>query len=143
MEGVTKQSRYCLLTYLLTSWSRVLLEKLTGLQLVKKFPAFYGTRRFIIAFTVSATRLLSQLNPVHTPTSHFLKIHLNIFLPSTPGSPQCSLPQISPPKPCIRFSPPHPNYMLSPSYSSHFYHPHGSGCGIQIMELFRCCSLQF
>ena len=29
--------------YLLTPWCRVLLEKLTGLQLVKKFPAFYGT----------------------------------------------------------------------------------------------------
>jgi hypothetical protein len=28
-------------TYLLTPWSRVLLEKLTGLQLVKKFPAIY------------------------------------------------------------------------------------------------------
>ena len=26
--------------YLLTPWCRVLLEKLTGLQLVKKFPAF-------------------------------------------------------------------------------------------------------
>ena len=35
-----------LLTYLLTAWSEVLLEKLTGFQLVKKFPAFYGTRRF-------------------------------------------------------------------------------------------------
>ena len=32
-----------LLTYLLTPWCRVLLEKLTGLQLVKKFPAFQGT----------------------------------------------------------------------------------------------------
>jgi hypothetical protein len=30
-------------TYLLTPWSRVLLEKLTSLQLVKKFLAFYGT----------------------------------------------------------------------------------------------------
>jgi len=38
-------------TYLLTPWSRVLLEKLTGFQLVKKFPAFYGTRLFITAFT--------------------------------------------------------------------------------------------
>ena len=32
-----------LLTYLLTPWSRELLEKLTDLQLVKKFPAFCGT----------------------------------------------------------------------------------------------------
>jgi hypothetical protein len=38
-------------TNLLTPWSRVLLEKLTGLQLVKKFPAFYGTRRFLTALT--------------------------------------------------------------------------------------------
>jgi hypothetical protein len=38
-------------TYLLTPWSIVLLEKLTGLQLVKKFPAYYGTRRNINAFT--------------------------------------------------------------------------------------------
>jgi hypothetical protein len=40
-----------LLTYLLTPWSRVLLEKLTGSKLVKKFPAFYGTQRFITAYT--------------------------------------------------------------------------------------------
>jgi len=39
------------ITYLLTPWSRVLLEKLTGIKLVKKFSAFYGTRRFISAFT--------------------------------------------------------------------------------------------
>jgi hypothetical protein len=37
-------------TYFLTPCSTVLLEKLTGLQLIKKFPAFYGTRRFITAF---------------------------------------------------------------------------------------------
>jgi hypothetical protein len=34
----------------LTPWSTVL-EKLTGLQLVKKLAAFYGSRRFITAFT--------------------------------------------------------------------------------------------
>ena len=30
----------------LTPWSRILPEKLTGTQLIKKFPAFYGTRKF-------------------------------------------------------------------------------------------------
>ena len=50
LSSLQHASHY-LLTYLLTPWSRVLLEKLTGLQLVKKFPAFYGTRRFITAFT--------------------------------------------------------------------------------------------
>jgi len=39
------------LPYLLNQFSRFLLEKLTGSQLVKKFPAFYGTGRFITAFT--------------------------------------------------------------------------------------------
>ena len=37
--------------FLLTSWSRVFLEKLTGFQLVKNFSAFYGTRRFVAAIT--------------------------------------------------------------------------------------------
>jgi hypothetical protein len=51
--------KFCKLTYLLTPWSIVLLEKLTGLQLVQKFPAFYGTRRFITAFTSSRHLSLS------------------------------------------------------------------------------------
>jgi hypothetical protein len=42
---------YAKITHLHAPWSRVLLEKLTGLQLVKKFPTFYGNRRFITAFT--------------------------------------------------------------------------------------------
>jgi len=56
-------------TYLLTPWSRVLLEKLTASQLGKKFPAFYGTRRFITAFTsarhlsLSWTSLIQSIPP--------------------------------------------------------------------------------
>jgi hypothetical protein len=37
----------------------VLLEKLTGPQLVKKFPAFYGTRRFITVLTRASHLSLS------------------------------------------------------------------------------------
>jgi hypothetical protein len=33
------------------SWSSALLEKLPIVQLLENFPAFYGTRRFITAFT--------------------------------------------------------------------------------------------
>ena len=32
--------------------------------------------------------VLSQLNPVHTSTYHFVKIHVNIILPSKSGSPK-------------------------------------------------------
>ena len=43
------------ITYLLTPWSKVILEKLAGLQLVKKFPAFYGTRSSLPHWHVPAT----------------------------------------------------------------------------------------
>ena len=56
--------------YLLTSWCRVLLEKLTGLQLVKKFPAFYGTRRFITALTSVRHLSLSWTRPIQSIYPH-------------------------------------------------------------------------
>jgi hypothetical protein len=92
--------------YLLIPWSRVLLEKLAGLHLVKKFPAFYGTRRFIypIHNYPPPVSSLSQPNPVHTPTSHFLKIRLNIIPIYAWVSSVVSFSQVFPPKPCTRLS---------------------------------------
>ena len=48
---VPRNAHIVLTPYLLTPWSRILLEKLTSSQLVKKCSAFYGTRNFITAFT--------------------------------------------------------------------------------------------
>ena len=79
-----------LFTYLHTPWCRVLLEKLTGLQLVKKFPAFHGTPRFITALTSARHLSLSWASPIQSicphPTSWrsilILSIHLRLGLPS-------------------------------------------------------------
>ena len=67
------------LTYLLTPWCRVLLERLTGLQLVRKFPAFHGTRRFITALTSVRHLSLSWASPnqsLWTPAVKYLGVTL-------------------------------------------------------------------
>ena len=81
------------LTYLLTVWSWALLEKLTGSQPLKKLPTLYGAQKFITTFTSARHLSLSWANSIQSmlPTSHFLNIHLNIILPSTPGSSKWSL----------------------------------------------------
>ena len=74
----------------LTPWCRVLLVKLTGLQLVKKFPAFHRTRRFITALTSVRQLSLSWANHIKSicphPTSWrailILSTHLRLGLPS-------------------------------------------------------------
>ena len=116
-----------LLTYLLTPWCRVLLEQLTGLQLVKRFPAFYGTQRFVTALTNVRHPSLSRANPVqsiypHTTSSRsilILSAHLRLGLPSG------LLPSGFPTK--TLYTHPlltHTRQMPSPSHSSRFYHPH-------------------
>ena len=92
---------------ILTPWRRVLLEKLTGLQLVKKFPAFHGTRRFITALTSVRHLSLSWASPIQSiyphPTSWrsilILSTHLRLGLPSglqlLLELPRPSLPKLS------------------------------------------------
>ena len=72
--------------HLLTSWCRVLL----GFQLVKKIPAFYGTRRFITALTSLHHLSLPWTSPIQSihphPTSWrsilILSTNLRLGLPS-------------------------------------------------------------
>ena len=73
-----------------TPCSTVLLQKLTGFQLVKKFPAFYGTRRFISAVTSARHLSLSWASSIQSTPPHpaswrsflILPSHLRLGLPS-------------------------------------------------------------
>jgi len=80
-----------LITYLLNPGCRVLLEKLTGLQLVKKFSAFHGTRRFITALTsvrhlsLSWVSIIQSIYPLPTTSwrsTLILSTHLRLGLSS-------------------------------------------------------------
>ena len=71
-------------TYLLTPWSKVLLEKLTGFATNQEIPRIlwnpkvhYRTHK-----RPPTVPILSQLHPVPTTLSHFLKIHLRLGLPN-------------------------------------------------------------
>jgi len=55
---------------LLTPWSRFLLKKLKGCQLVKKFPTFYGTQRFIAAVTIACHLSLSEASSIQSTPPH-------------------------------------------------------------------------
>ena len=59
-----------ILNYSLTPRSRVLLEKLTGFQLVKNSPAFYGTKRFITTFTSARHLSLSRACSIQSKPPH-------------------------------------------------------------------------
>ena len=124
----------------LTPWCRVILQKLTGLQLVKKFPAFYGTRRFITALTSVRHLSLSWASPIQSTYPHPTSWRSILILPTLLclGLPSGLFPSGFPTKtlyalPLLT----HTRHMPSPSHSSRFYHPHNIGWWVQIIQLIK------
>ena len=78
-----------LLTYLLTPWCKVLLEKLTGFAASQEIPRISRNPKVhhLIHKRPPPFPILGQPNPVHIPTSHLLEVHPNIIHPSTLLSP--------------------------------------------------------
>ena len=78
------------LTYLLTPWSRVLLEKLTGSAASQEIPRIFGTRRFITVLTSARHLSLYWANSIQSPQTPptswrsilILSSHLRLGLPS-------------------------------------------------------------
>ena len=126
-----------ILAYLFTPWGTFLLEKLTGLQLVDKFPAFFDTRKFIVAFTVARHLSLSWASSIQSISLHptswrsilILSSHLRLDLASgfSLGFPHQNHVYGSPL--------PHKRYMPRPSHSSRFYHPYDIGWGVDVIRL--------
>jgi hypothetical protein len=62
------------------SWSWALLEKLPIVQLLKNFPAFYGIRRFITAFTKVLHWSLSWARSIPSILSHCISLRSILIL---------------------------------------------------------------
>ena len=128
-----------LLTYLLTycmeqspSWET---NRFSGSQKIRRI-VWNPKVRYRIHKCRPPLRILSQLDPVHTHTSHFPTIHFNIIFPSTSGSSKWSLTLRCPNQNPVYTSPlPHTCYMTSLYHSSRFCHPKNTGWGVQIIKL--------
>jgi hypothetical protein len=63
-------------------WRRNLTEKIIVAQLVKKFPVFYGTQRFITQFTWDCHWTLTWNRRIQSTVSHPISLRHILILPS-------------------------------------------------------------
>jgi hypothetical protein len=117
--------------------STVPLEKLTGFQPVKQFPAFYGTRRFITTFTSARHLSLSWASSIHSIHPHSTSWRSILIISSflrlgLPSSLSLRFPHQNP----VYASPlPHTRYTSCPSHSSRSYHSNNIRWGVQFTGL--------
>jgi len=90
---------YSLLTYLLTcSMEQSPSWEADSFSASEEIPPILWNPKieYLIHKCLSPVPILSQLDPVHAQPSYFLKILLNVILPSTPRSSEWSLSHSSP-----------------------------------------------
>ena len=123
--------KYCN-KYLLTPWSRVLLEKLTGSAASQEIPRIFGTRRFLTLLTSAhhlslywanwANSIQSPQSPPTSWRSILISSHLRLCLPNgllPSGFPTRNL--------CTPLPSPNTRHMPRQSHSTRFYNPHNIG----------------
>ena len=90
------------LSFFLSSWRKAFLEKLT------RIPSHFREHEGSLPHSQvpPPVPILNQIESLHVATFHFLKIHLNIILPSKPGSPKWSLSLRFPHQNLVYTSPP-------------------------------------
>ena len=116
----------------------VLLEKPIVSLLVEEIPRILWNTK--VQYNIHKNRppfpILGQINLVYTPTSHFLKIRLNIIVPYKPGSPKWSLTLRFPHQNPVCASPlPQTCYIPHPPNSYRFDHSNSIGWGVQMTQL--------
>jgi len=96
-----------IITYLLTPWSRVLLEKLTGSAASQEIPHIFWILMFITVLTNSRHLYLYWANSIQSPQAQpNSRRSILILSPSTSRVSQLvSFPHVSPPEPCVPLSP--------------------------------------
>jgi len=86
--------------------------------------------------------ILSQIDPVHAPPSHFLMMYLNIILTSMPGSSKWSLGlRLTDQNPVCISALPHTCCMPYPSHSSRFDHLNNIGWRYRSLSSSLCSFL--